>query len=166
MANDDSLMTQDDIERLFRQKKDTAVPAKTSPKMPERAGGKVDQPLPTTKLRSCWAKPAAAPPNPAQDRFSTRLAHARRSRLPQPPVSPGCAGQDVAAAQPLPQPDIAAHDIEYLLTQAEKALQSVDSGPTGEVPAGVSSYRLPEFSPAARSMETATLDLVAMSNSI
>jgi len=68
------------------------------------------------------------------------------------------------------KPDIATQDIEYLLAQAEKALESVNSSGagapaqhgrgSGEVPPGVSSYRLNEFSPAAPSTEAATLDLI------
>ena len=63
-------------------------------------------------------------------------------------------------AQQSREPDIAAQDIEYLLAQAEKALESVNSGRLGEIPSGVSSYRLDEFSPATPSTETATLDLL------
>ena len=65
-----------------------------------------------------------------------------------------------AAAQQSREPDIATQDIEYLLAQAEKALESVNSGRLGEIPSGVSSYRLDEFSPATPSTETATLDLI------
>ena len=36
----------------------------------------------------------------------------------------------------------------------------MNSGRLGEIPSGVSSYRLDEFSPAAPSTETATLDLI------
>ncbi len=64
------------------------------------------------------------------------------------------------AAQQAREPDIATQDIEYLLAQAEKALESVNSGRLGEIPSGVSSYRLDEFSPATPSTETATLDLI------
>ena len=70
------------------------------------------------------------------------------------------AGQGGAATQPSREPDIATQDIEYLLAQAEKALESVNSSRLGEIPSGVSSYRLDDFSPAAPSTETATLDLI------
>jgi flagellar motor switch protein FliN/FliY len=77
-----------------------------------------------------------------------------------PPAGTLHPGSTAAAGQQSREPDIAAQDIEFLLAQAEKALESVNSGHLGEVPSGVSSYRLSEFSPAAPSTETATLDLI------
>jgi flagellar motor switch protein FliN/FliY len=65
-----------------------------------------------------------------------------------------------AAAQPSLDADIAPRDIDFLLTQAQRALESVNAD-DGGLPPGLSSYRLEEFSsgsPAAS--ETATLDLV------
>ena len=165
MANDDSLMSQDEIERLFSQTKDpagapgTPGPAKASPTTPAPPGSKDDPSLAQDDIEKLLSEssrrpgvsgPAAAPAMP-------------------PPVKPP------AAAQPSPgtrhqgessfspgagSPDIATQDIEYLLAQAEKALESVNSGRLGEIPSGVSSYRLNEFSPATPSMETATLDLI------
>ena len=139
MANDDSLMSQDEIERLFSQTKDPAAPAKAPPAAPAQASGKDDQPLAqddiekllSTTAASATAAPAASPP--------TRVA---------------------ATPRPSREPDIATQDIEYLLAQAEKALESVNSSRLGEIPSGVSSYRLDEFAPAAASTETATLDLI------
>ncbi len=133
MANDDSLMSQDEIERLFSQTKDPPTPAKAAP---AQAGGKDDQLL-------------------AQDSIEKLLSEAGRSA---PATSPPPVKK--AAAQQSREPDIATQDIEYLLAQAEKALESVNSGRLGEIPSGVSSYRLDEFSLAAPSTETATLDLI------
>jgi flagellar motor switch protein FliN/FliY len=135
MANDDSLMSQDEIERLFSQTKDPAVPAKATPAASTRGGDKDDQPL-------------------AQDDIEKLLNETSRS-------APAPAPTRTAAAAPSPrEPDIATQDIEFLLAQAEKALESVNSGRLGEIPSGVSSYRLNEFAPAAASTETATLDLI------
>ena len=142
MANDDTLMSQDEIERLFRQTKDPAAAAKALPAMPAHAGGKDDQSLVQGDIEKLLGETAR------RTTASTAVSAA------SPPV------KTAAAPQPAPEPDIAAQDIEYLLAQAEKALESVNSGRLGETPAGVSSYRLDEFSPAAPSMETATLDLV------
>ncbi|MEI8375013.1 MAG: flagellar motor switch protein FliN [Planctomycetota bacterium] len=145
MANDDSLMSQDEIERLFSQ----APSAKASPAAPAQAGDKDDQLL-------------------AQDSIEKLLSEAGRNAAAAAPVAvpsamPATAPPPVkkaAAAQQSREPDIAAQDIEYLLAQAEKALESVNSGRLGEIPSGVSSYRLDEFSLAAPSTETATLDLI------
>ncbi len=145
MANDDSLMSQDEIERLFSQTKEPAAPAKAPPAPP--AGGKEDPTLAQDDLEKLLSEAGRSPA------AATAVPAAPPAAAP-PPV------KTAAAAPPVREPDIATQDIEYLLAQAEKALESVNSGRLGEVPAGVSSYRLAEFSPAAPSTETATLDLI------
>ena len=55
---------------------------------------------------------------------------------------------------------MAEKDIEFLLNQAEKALESINSSAGNVLPQGVSSFRLQEFGGAPASTETATLDLV------
>ena len=142
MASDESLMSQDEIERLFSQANGPAAPAKAPP---PPAAGKDDQPL-------------------AQDDIERLLKASARSgpaAAPAAGAAPGAPPLKLAPAAPPPrEPDIATQDIEYLLAQAEKALESVNSGVPGDVPAGVSSYRLSEFAPAAPSAEAATLDLI------
>lgn len=137
MANDEPLMSQDEIERLFSQPKATA--AQTTP---------ADAPAAATVGEA----PAAAPGEPA-------AATAQPAKSPS--LASGYPASATRAAPPPPQePDIATQDIEFLLAQAEKALESVNSSRPGDVPSGVSSYRLQEFGPAAPSTEAATLDLV------
>ncbi len=143
MANDESLMSQDEIERLFSQPQSAAAPAKAPPAAPLRSDGKDDQTLAQDELEKLLneAGRGAATPTPAA------------AVAPAPPSAK-------PAAQPPREPDLATQDIEFLLAQAEKALESVNSTVPGEMPAGVSSYRLSEFSPAAPSAEAATLDLI------
>jgi flagellar motor switch protein FliN/FliY len=143
MAKDDPLMSQDEIERLFSQTKDAAGPAKAPPPAPARNDDQDDQPL-------------------AQDDIEKLLSQTSRGAGPATVTSPAAPppAKTAPAPQPSLEPDIAAQDIEYLLAQAEKALESVNSGRLGEMPSGVTSYRLDEFSPAAPSTEAATLDLV------
>ena len=155
MANDDPLMSQDEIERLFSQTKEpagapaTPGPAKApppgAPGTPAR-GGKDDQPLAQDDIEKLLSESGRAAPAAAAAPSAVHTAPA--------------AARPAAAAQQSREPDIATQDIEYLLAQAEKALESVNSGRLGEIPSGVSSFRLDEFSPAAPSMETATLDLI------
>jgi len=135
MAKDDSPMGQDEIERLFSQPKDPAPAAKAPPAAPAQAGDRNDQPL-------------------APDDIENLLSAVPASSATPPPVRTAAAGQGP------PEPDIATQDIEYLLAQAEKALESVNSGRLGDIPSGVSSFRLDEFASAAPSTETATLDLI------
>jgi flagellar motor switch protein FliN/FliY len=124
MANDDSLLNQDQIEKLFSQPKGTAASA---------AGA-------SQALADLGADPPRSEPMP-------------------PRAEPPAAGRSTPPPPPK-EADIAAQDIEYLLAQAEKALESVNSGQLGDAPAGVSSYRLQEFAPAAPSTEATTLDLI------
>ncbi len=55
---------------------------------------------------------------------------------------------------------MAEKDIEYLLNQAEKALESIGSAAHNDLPQGVAAFRLQELGPAPASTEMATLDLV------
>ncbi len=66
---------------------------------------------------------------------------------------------------PLPDPlpgegSMAEKDIEFILNQAEKALESINSPGGGVLPQGVSAFRLQDLDGAPASTETATLDLV------
>ncbi len=128
MANDEPVLNQDEIEKLF-----------SPPKIPAAAGlGAADvgnDPIPGGN------EPLAARAE------STATAPAAARRAPGPPQ----------------EPDIATQDIEYLLSQAEKALESVNSSQFDDLPKGPGapgSYNLQEFSPAAPSTEAATLDLI------
>jgi flagellar motor switch protein FliN/FliY len=126
MANDESLLNQDEIEKLF-----------SPPKSPAAGSG---------------TGAAQAVADIGGESLSARNEPAR----PEPFKS--------AAARTAPPPaqeaDISTQDIEYLLSQAEKAIESVNSGQLGDAPAGVSSYNLQDFAPAAPSTEAATLDLI------
>ena len=64
------------------------------------------------------------------------------------------------AETPAGEGNMAEKDIEFLLNQAEKALESINSSAGNVLPQGVSSFRLQEFGGAPASTETATLDLV------
>ena len=100
MANDDSLMSQDEIERLFSQTKDPAAPAKAPPAA-RPAGGKDDQPLAQDDIEKLLNTPAAAvaaPPAPAAHQPTKTAAAAQQSR----------------------EPDIATQDIEYLLRKRRR----------------------------------------------
>ena len=161
MANDDSMMSQDEIERLFRQTKKPAAPAKASAAMPAWAGGEEDRSLDQDAIEKLLGEMGR---NPVAAAARAEKAHdlPRRRASAAPAAAPAEAPpvRTVAAAEPLPEPDLAVQDIEYLLAQAEQALESVNSGRLDEIPAGASSYRLPEFSPAAPATEAASLDLV------
>jgi flagellar motor switch protein FliN len=139
MANDDALLGQDEIERLFSQSKDPPAPAKAPVEPPPTAAGSKDQGL-------------------AADDIEKLLSESARAAAVG--ASAAVAAKSPPAAGSSREPDIASQDIEYLLAQAEKALESVNSERLGEIPSGASSYRLDEFASAAPSKEAATLDLI------
>ncbi len=56
--------------------------------------------------------------------------------------------------------NLTAGDIEFLFNQAEQALESINAASSGDLPRGVASYRLEEFTGSAASSENATLDLI------
>ena len=154
MANDESLMSQAEIERLFSQAKEPAAPAKAAP-----ASGGDDQTLAQDELERLLSDPQAGAP--ARGGPAAPAGHPRSGSAADPAgTAPPSSARPAATRQAPREPDIATQDIEFLLAQAEKALESVNSGPPGEMPSGVSSYRLSEFAPAAPSAEAATLDLI------
>ncbi len=185
MANDDSLMSQDEIERLFSQTKlvpgtpggpaGTLHPGSTKAARPgvpgapaparghdvPMTGGKDDSSLAQDDIEKLLNEGAGSLPATVAGAPGTPGPAAAPAPPPHPEgTRPGTLYPGEAATQPSREPDIAAQDIEYLLAQAEKALESVNSGRLGEIPTGVSSYRLNEFAPATPSQETATLDLI------
>ena len=103
-------------------------------------------------------------------------APAAGSAAPQSPppadASASHPGEDSLSQQdgktinvPPPEPlagegNMAEKDIEFLLNQAEKALESINSSANNVLPQGVSAFQLQEFSGAPASTETTTLDLV------
>ncbi|HKD36347.1 MAG TPA: flagellar motor switch protein FliN [Pirellulales bacterium] len=58
------------------------------------------------------------------------------------------------------QGNIAPGDIEFLINQAEQALASINTPADNDPPAGVTPFRLIDFSGATPSTENATLDLI------
>jgi flagellar motor switch protein FliN/FliY len=96
------------------------------------------------------APPGAAPATPSEaraveDSISKQGGETINASVPDPTAGDG---------------NMAEKDIEFLLNQAEKALESINSSVGNALPQGVSSFRLQEFGGAPASTETATLDLV------
>lgn len=138
---DEPLMSQEEIERLFSQSNNLAGGGKDAP-----AGPSSSAPAPMPELSGTLV----------QDDIEKLLAGAGRNPASAAPA----AVKDPPAAPARPDDGIASGDIDYLLAQAERALDSVNAAGPGDLPSGVTSYRLEEFSPASSSTEAATLDLV------
>ncbi len=132
------LMGQDEIERLMSQAKPPA------PSAPPAAAAPEGHELPPPAEGNLPDPPAADQPTAAT------------------PPDPAALVQSAAESSPRPASDgsLAPGDIEFLLNQAEQALESINAASSGDLPRGVASYRLEEFTGSAASTENATLDLI------
>lgn len=82
---------------------------------------------------------------------TTAAKPAAQPAAPKKETSPG----PLAGEGAMPQ-----RDVEFLLNQAEQALESIDATSADELPQGVAAFRLEEFTGAPASTENATLDLI------
>ncbi len=78
-------------------------------------------------------------------------APVRQTAQPQPAAAPAQAAANEAIQQ---------GDVEFLLNQAQEAIDSITTGPAEPNPQGVSQFKLDKFAGVPASTETATLDLV------
>jgi flagellar motor switch protein FliN/FliY len=122
------------------------------------------------------AMPVAGPPaSPAAAGTTASAAGALASNESSPVLgqkeiealikqNPSPVAKPAGRSTDLPRGDapgnIAAGDIDYLINQAEQALASINSPADNDPPAGVTPFRLLDFSGAAPSTENATLDLI------
>ena len=132
---DDKVISQDDIEKLLSQ--------------PARPGSAGSQRRPTHAQRSSPANRVTEAHRPAKIKINSRKQGGETINAF---AFPNAAGPG--------EGNMAEKDIEFLLNQAEKALESIDSSAGNDLPQGVSAFRLQEFGGAPASTETATLDLV------
>jgi flagellar motor switch protein FliN/FliY len=152
----DDLISQDDIEKLFGQKGDDSA---KRPAASASAAKAADQPLAQDDLEKLLSE--AARSNSAQSPAATSASAAPSKSAVAAPSKPkssptASSGHRLDAIES----DLATQDIELLLNQAERALQSVTSSELGELPSGISSYKLEEFKPVMHPAESATLDLI------
>jgi flagellar motor switch protein FliN/FliY len=144
-------MSQEEIERLLGQTKDVAAPAEAKS---------------AAALAQGAARMAAAEGDEdrllAQDDIE-RLLH-EAGRAPAGPAAavaaPAIQQQQFAPNQLADEGSMTTGDIEFLLNQAEEALESINASSSSSLPQGVVSYRLEEFSGSAASSEAATIDLI------
>jgi len=93
----------------------------------------------------------------AQEEIERLLSEAGRTPPAPPPVAQQSKQSQVQMAG---EGDIPERDVEFLLRQAEQALASIGGPSSGDLPQGVSAYRLEELKGAPASTETATFDLI------
>ena len=156
---DDDLMNQDEIERLLNQAGKDVAPAGDA--APEGSGNPPSGDLPSPAAEAQEAAPASGGAATAlgQEEIEKLLGKAETATA-EAAAPPATAQRGSASDVPVAEGSLPQSDIEYLLNQAEAALESVNSTASGDLPQGVSSFRLEEFSGAPASSEVATLDLV------
>lgn len=76
------------------------------------------------------------------------------------PATPSGTPAGTIAAEDLDQPSVSQDDIELLLSQAERALSSVD-GPSRDMPAGITPFEFKNLAGSPRSPEVATVQLIS-----
>ena len=103
---------------------------------------------------------AAEGAQPAPGAAQAETARGAAEALPQVRSNVAAAPRESGSASQAGEAAITPGDIDYLLTQAQQALDSVNSVGEGDLPAGVTSYRLPELSVNPAATEAATLDLI------
>jgi flagellar motor switch protein FliN len=141
---DDALMSQDEIERLLGQ-------VKESPLAKGPAGSPSPSPAPAPR-----ATTDADMVQSQQDIEKLLKESARGVRAPAVAAVPA---REAPSSPPVDEASITQQDIEYLLNQAERALESVDS-PHDDAPPGATPFQLKEFGGSTASTEVATLDLI------
>jgi flagellar motor switch protein FliN len=153
---DDNLMNQDEIERLLSQgSKPAASPAGAAPAATASS--------PAGEAPSSPGKPTPLPDADkvlAQDDIEKLLSQAGKAKPAPAPVAAAAKEKEPMAPSFPGEGSIPDRDVELLLTQAEQALASIGASAGLDLPQGVSSFRLEEFSGATASTETATIDLV------
>lgn len=170
---DDNLMDQNEIERLLNQA--NAAEGESANRAQPGGGKPADQALDQSEIEALLGqvgKTGAAeltPPEDAnkvlgQNDIENLLSQAGKASAaaPQAAVSaPAPTSNSETAPRPAgSEGAVPQQDVDYLLEQAERALQSLDPGAEHDLPQGVAAFRLEEFPGAPASTETATLDLI------
>jgi flagellar motor switch protein FliN/FliY len=174
---DDNLMSQDEIERLLNPPKSAGAPATAAPGASSaKDSSGLNQNEIESLLKPDGGKPRSAnSPQIPQSPHATATAPDPRneqllgqadieSLLAQTGRKGGAAGSKSAVeargGDSSEDGPIAPGDMEFLLSQAEQALRSIDAPQENNVPTGVLQFKLEEFPGAPASGDNATLDLI------
>ncbi|MGQ9575385.1 MAG: flagellar motor switch protein FliN [Thermoguttaceae bacterium] len=178
MGDEKDLLNQKEVEKILQQTPSGAPgqqPAESDP--PARPAPEPDADRQIEALFSQGppgAQPAAAKPAAAAQVETDSSAEDPLKPLPQeeveklfsqvsktPPAPPKPPARDKGPATFLPgEGEVPRDDLEFLLSQAQRALASIEGHRRPEPPPGITAFQLPELSGAPPSSETATLDLL------
>jgi flagellar motor switch protein FliN len=151
MAND-NLMNQDEIEQLLNMAGTSQPQAEES-----AAAGPPATTATADPVAASSGSGANLPGRGNADKLTNPEGKSATSTAPAPASSPT---KDNYASPLTGEVSIAQRDVEYLFTQAEKALASIESPAGDDMPQNVTAFRLEEFPGAAASTEIATFDLI------
>ncbi|MBN1852910.1 MAG: flagellar motor switch protein FliN [Pirellulales bacterium] len=150
MANPSEQLNQDEIEELLRKNAASKGPS-NPPKAPAAAVENTPSPhgasLDPSELEALIQASSTASATASMDPSNQGSAHS--------PTQTSQASRDI----PSTGNGISQNDIDYLLNKAEAALASIDSNHS-ELPGGIRTFQLEEFSGTPASTEVATLDLM------
>ena len=162
---DENLMNQEEIERLLGQVK----VKEGGPAGAKEASAAAPEPPPAAAPKTVPPAATAKPtPAPAEDEskvlrqndIEKLLSQAGRAPA-KPTAQPAAVKEKELASSPIVgEGEIASADVEYLLSQAEKALASIGGSADSDLAPGVAAFRLEEFSGAPASTEATTFDLI------
>jgi flagellar motor switch protein FliN/FliY len=180
MADEDLSITQEEIEKLLQQDLSNQRPQPETQQKSGPGGVASDDPPERSQRGASSGQSGSEAQRPAASNASSGGAS------PNPPDAGGAPGQhDVdrvpgqtpEASSPTRNPGgptekvtkglgsagetLAQSDVEYLLNQAERALESIDPAHGGGAPPGTTPFQFKEFTGAPASTESATIDLVS-----
>jgi flagellar motor switch protein FliN/FliY len=179
MADDNELINQADIEALLQGggagKSDAIATPAPAPQPPADAGGEIDQSEIEKLLGGAGpapSQPAAATASPPEDitdadkllgqddieKLLSQSGAKGSGAGAAPSPSPSPAAAPAAERGPVVE-TISQGDVEFLFSQAEKALESVTAGQK-ELPPSAAPFQFGEFHGSPANTEVATLDLL------
>ncbi len=176
MADEKDPLSQDDLDRLLGKQSAQQSPSEGAAQEPPQASSTsalsqgeiealIQQDAPASEGGSAPATPA--PPAPPAGDVEKPLAPEEINQLlgqtggASSPAPPPLATSKAPHAARGGQEGIAAGDVEYLLNQAQRALESLDSPSAAAAPPGLAPFPLDELKGEPASTDNATLDLIS-----
>jgi flagellar motor switch protein FliN len=153
----ENLMDQSEIEKLLSQDSGVTAPA-AKPAAASPGQATIESPMPSPAAKSS----AAAPSDSEKDRLlgQNDIENLLNQAGKAPLVPPSKPQAEISEPNAGSRSNIAERDIEFLLNQAEQALESIDSAGGGDLPQGIREFHFEELHGAPASTESATLDLI------
>lgn len=166
MADESEQIDQNEIEELLRQSQGPAdsassegtAAADTTDAAPADVQATLDQSEIEALMQGASSEPAGDQVSLDQGEIEAMMQAASSPTAAPPDAPPPPSPSPVPPSSPAVQ-NAPKNDIDHLLNQAEAALASIDANTT-ELPDGVQTFKLEDFSGTSASTEATTLDLM------